>query len=33
MMTIDQKIREEKLQFDINIEAAKASALSSSQNW
>ena len=31
-MTIDQKIREEKLQFYINIEAAKASALSSSQN-
>ena len=31
-MTIDQNIREEKLQFDINIEAAKASALSSSQN-
>ena len=31
-MTIDQKIREEKILFDINIEAAKASALSSSQN-
>ena len=28
-MTIDDKIRDEKLQFDINREAAKISALSS----
>ena len=28
-MTIDEKIREEKLQHDINREAAKLSALSS----
>ena len=28
-MTIDDKIRDEKLQFNINIEAAKISALSS----
>ena len=28
-MTIDDKIRDEKLQYDINIEAAKISALSS----
>ena len=28
-MTIDDKIRHEKLQYDINIEAAKISALSS----
>ena len=29
MMTIDDKIRDEKLQYDINREAAKISALSS----
>ena len=28
-MTIDDKIRDEKLQYDINREAAKISALSS----
>ena len=28
-MTIDDKIRDEKLQYDINREAAKVSALSS----
>ena len=28
-MTIDDKVRHEKLQYDINIEAAKISALSS----
>ena len=28
-MTIDKKIRDEKLQYDINIKAAKISALSS----
>ena len=28
-MTIDNKIRDEKLQYDINREAAKISALSS----
>ena len=28
-MTIDDKIRDEKLQYDINIEAAKISKLSS----
>ena len=28
-MTIDDKIKDEKLQYDINIEAAKISALSS----
>ena len=28
-MTIDDKIRDEKLQYDINIKAAKISALSS----
>ena len=28
-MTIDDKIRDKKLQFNINIEAAKISALSS----
>ena len=28
-MTIDNQIRDEKLQYDINIEAAKTSALSS----
>ena len=28
-MTIDDKIRDEKLQYDINTEAAKISALSS----
>ena len=28
-MTTDDKIRDEKLQYDINIEAAKISALSS----
>ena len=28
-MTIDDKIRDENVQYDINIEAAKASALSS----
>ena len=32
MMTIDDKIKNEKLQFDINIEAAKMSALSSGKN-
>ena len=30
-MTIDDKIRDEKLQYDINREAAKISALSSSK--
>ena len=30
MMTIDSKIRDEKLQFEINKEAAKLLALSSS---
>ena len=30
-MTIDDEIREEKLQYDINREAAKISALSSSK--
>ena len=30
-MTIDDKIRDEKLQYDINSEAAKVSALSSGQ--
>ena len=29
-MTIDNKVRDEKLQFDINREPAKISALSSS---
>ena len=28
-MTIDEKIRDEKLQYDIDIEAAKTSPLSS----
>ena len=28
-MTVDDKIRDEKLQYDINIEAAKTSVLSS----
>ena len=28
-MTIDDKVRDKKLQYDINIEAAKISALSS----
>ena len=28
-MTIDDQIKDEKLQYDINIEAAKISALSS----
>ena len=28
-MTIDDQIRDEKLQYDVNIEAAKISALSS----
>ena len=32
ILTIDQKIRNEKIQVDINIEAAKVSTLSSSQN-
>ena len=31
-MTIDDKIRDEKLQFDINRETAKISALSSGKN-
>ena len=31
IMTIDDEIREEKLQYDINREAAKTSALSSSK--
>ena len=31
-MTIDDKIRDEKLQYDINREAAKISALSSGKN-
>ena len=31
-MTIDDKIRNEKLQYDINREAAKISALSSGKN-
>ena len=30
-MTIDDKIKDEKLQYDINREAAKISALSSSK--
>ena len=30
-MTIDDQIREEKIQYDINREAAKISALSSSK--
>ena len=30
-MTIDNKIRDEKLQYDINREAAKISALSSNK--
>ena len=30
-MTIDEKIRDEKLQYDINKEAAKISALSSNK--
>ena len=30
-MTIDDQIRDEKLQYDINIEAAKISALSSNK--
>ena len=30
-MTTDDKIRDEKLQFDINIEAGKTSILSSSK--
>ena len=32
-MTIDDQIRDEKLQYDINREAAKISALSSNTNW
>ena len=31
-MTIDDKIRDETLQYDINREAAKTSALSSGKN-
>ena len=31
-MIIDEKIRDEKLQYDINREAAKTSALSSGKN-
>ena len=31
-MTIDDKIRDEKLQYDINREATKTSALSSGKN-
>ena len=31
-MTIDDKIKDEKLQYDINREAAKISALSSGKN-
>ena len=31
-MTIDDKIRDEKLQYDINREAAKRSALSSGKS-
>ena len=31
-MTIDDKIRDEKLQYDINREAAKISALSNGKN-
>ena len=31
-MTIDEKIRDEKLQYDINREAAKISALSSNKS-
>ena len=31
-MTVDDKIRDEKLQYDINREAAKISALSSGKN-
>ena len=31
-MTIDDQIETEKLQYDINIEAAKISALSSGKN-
>ena len=32
-MTIDGKIRDEKLQYDINREAAKISALSSGKSY
>ena len=32
-MTIDDKIRDEKLQYDVNWEAAKISALSSGKNF
>ena len=32
MMAIDDKISDEKLQYDINREAAKMSALSSGKN-
>ena len=32
-MVIDDKIRDEKLQYYINIEAAKISALASEKNW
>ena len=31
-MTIDDKMRDEKLQYDINIEAAKISVLSSKKS-
>ena len=33
IMTIDDQIRDVKIQNDINREAAKISALSSKQNW
>ena len=32
-MTIDDQIRDEKLQYDINREVAKISALSSGKIW
>ena len=32
-MTIDDNIRDEKLQYDINREAAKISTLSSGKNY
>ena len=33
MMTIGDKIRDEKLQYDINTDAARISALSSERLW
>ena len=32
-MTVDDQIRDKKLRYDINKEAAKISALSSGKNW